>query len=142
LSFSDPVLNRWILYFYLMRWSSLFLVLVILLCSCARRMIETSLYFGQSRPDGSKVTGEEWEDFKSKYVLKVFKEGATAIPVSGNWFDQGQRQLISESTYIVVYLHKPSPSLSRKIDALREQYKKLYGQESVLRVDKSVSASF
>jgi len=128
-------------YFYFMR---LFLILAFAttLSSCSNRMIETSLYFGQSRPDGSTVTEEEWNTFRNTYVLAVFKEGATAIPVSGNWFDPEQKQMITESTYIVVYTYKPSYSLSKKIDGLREEYKRQHKQQSVLRVDRKVKASF
>src|SRR5687767_6967062 len=125
-----------------MRIITLLTVAVVVLGSCSQRVIETSLYFGQSRPDGSTVSEEEWLSFKNTYILKVFKEGATAIPVSGNWYDPDKHHLITEATYIVVYLHKPSASLSREIDNLRDQYKKLYGQQSVLRVDKKVKVSF
>ena len=105
-------------------------------------MIETSLYFGQSRPDGSTVSEEEWNAFKNTYILKVFKKGATTIPVSGNWYDPDQRHLITENTYIVVCVYKRSDSLSHEIDNLRDQYKKLHRQQSVLRVDRKVKVSF
>ena len=88
------------------------------------------------------VTEQEWINFKNTYALKVFKEGATAIPVAGNWYDRDQNHMISEATYILVYLHKPSRKLSRQIDALRDQYKKQFSQQSVLRIDKKVAASF
>jgi len=105
-------------------------------------MVETSLYFGQSIPDGSRVPEAEWDQFKNTYVLDVFKDGATAISVSGSWYDPEQRHLITEASYVVVYLHKSSASLSRQIDNLRDQYKKIHKQQSVLRVDKKVIASF
>ncbi len=119
------------------------LVIGILITSCAsQRMVETSLYFGQSRPDGGVVTAEEWARFHNEYVLKVFREGATAIPVSGNWYDPDKRHLISEPVYIVVYLHKPSTVISREIDNLGQQYIQSFGQQAVMRVDKKVKATF
>jgi hypothetical protein len=105
-------------------------------------MVETSLYFGQSKPNGSMVSEKQWNQFKEDYIRKVFKEGSTVIPVSGNWYDTDKHQLITEPTYVVVYFHKPSAGLSRQIDSLRYWYKKLFDQQSVLRVDKKVRAVF
>lgn len=125
-----------------MHRATLLLIAALTLSSCSHRMIETSLYFGQSRPDGTKVTEEEWISFKDTYILKVFNSGATTIPVAGNWYDPDQHHLISEASYIVVCVHERSASLSREIDELREQYKKIHNQQSVLRIDRKVVASF
>ena len=121
----------------------LILVSSFLLYACSSpKMIETSLYFGQSKPSGGMVSEKEWNQFKQDYITRVFKEGSTVIPVTGNWLDTSSHQLTTESTYVVVYLHKPSNSLSRQIDSLRYWYIKLYDQQAVLRVDKKVRASF
>jgi hypothetical protein len=120
-----------------------FAIICLILCSCSTsRMVETSLYFGQSKPDGGMISTAEWDRFKKDYVSKVFKEGSTVIPVAGNWYDTTQRQLISEPTFVVVYFHKRSPQLSKQIDSLRYWYKELFQQQSVLRVDKKVNADF
>jgi hypothetical protein len=105
-------------------------------------MMETSLYFGQSKPDGSMVNEKEWTHFKENYIRKVFKEGSTVISVSGNWYDTARHELITEPTYVVIYYYKKSPRLSRQIDSLRYWYKNLFQQQSVLRVDKKANASF
>lgn len=118
-----------------------FICLVLSSCSSSR-MIETSLYFGQSKPDGGAVSTTEWDGFKKQYISKVFKEGSTVISVTGNWYDTAQRQLITEPTYVVVYFHKRSSQVSRQIDSLRHWYKELFQQQSVLRVDKKVNAAF
>jgi len=88
------------------------------------------------------VSATEWERFKEDYVRKVFKEGSTIINVSGNWYDTAARKLISEPTFVVIYYHKNSPAVSKQIDSLRQWYKELFQQQSVLRVDKKVAASF
>ncbi len=105
-------------------------------------MIETDLYFGQSKPSGGMVTEREWNDFKEKYVSKVFKEGSTVINVNGNWYDPDAHKLITEPTYQVIYFYKRSGGISNQIDSLRYWYKTLFQQQSVLRVDKKVKASF
>lgn len=114
-----------------------------ILCSCASsRMIETDLYFGQSKPDGTMITAAEWESFRKDHIAKVFKEGSTVINSSGNWYDPVNRKLISEPTYVVVYFYKRSPRVSQQIDSLRYWYKTMYQQQSVLRVDKKVRTDF
>jgi uncharacterized protein DUF3574 len=119
------------------------LVICIILASCGpSKMMETSLYFGQSIPGGGMVSATEWERFKEDHIRKVFKEGSTVINVSGNWYDTAARKLITEPTFVVIYYYKRSSAVSRQIDSLRQWYKDLFRQESVLRVDKKVAASF
>lgn len=105
-------------------------------------MMETNLYFGQSKPDGGMVSEKEWNSFKEMHISKVFKEGSTVVNVTGNWFDPDSHKLITEPTYMVVYFYKKSPAVSKQIDSLRYWYKTMFQQQSVLRVDKKVKASF
>jgi hypothetical protein len=105
-------------------------------------MVETNLYFGQSKPDGGKVSEKEWDIFKKEYVAKVFKEGSTVLRADGNWLDPVSHQLITEPTYVVVYFYNKSKETSRQIDSLRYWYKTKFQQQSVLRVDKKVRATF
>jgi hypothetical protein len=114
-----------------------------MLAACSQqRMIETSLYFGQSKPSGGMVSAKEWSEFKEKYISKVFKEGSTVIAVDGNWMDTDTKKLITEPTFVVLYYYKKSPTVSKQIDSLRYWYKTLYQQQSVLRVDRKVNAEF
>jgi len=119
------------------------LVICFILFSCsAPRMIETDLYFGLSRPDGSRITEEEWENLRHDQIANVFKEGCTVYSTSGNWLDPETHKLITEPSHVVSHLHKRSLQISRQIDSLRYWYKKMFQQQSVLRVDRKVKASF
>ena len=119
------------------------LFLCLLMTSCAGpRMIETKLYFGQLKPNGGAVTKEEWKDFKAKHISGVFKEGSTTVDATGNWLDPVSRELIAEPTYIIIYYHKRSSRASARIDSLRNLYKRVFEQQSVLRVDRKVHAQF
>lgn len=119
------------------------LFICFMLCSCtASRMVETNLYFGQSKPDGSMVTETEWKSFKESHIAKVFKEGSTVISSYGNWYDPVSHKLIAEPTYVVVYFYKRSSHISQQIDSLRYWYKTMFKQQSVLRVDTKVKAVF
>ena len=105
-------------------------------------MIETGLYFGQSKPDGSMITQTEWDNFKETQIARIFKEGSTTVTAAGSWYDPVNHKLISEPTYIVTYYHKKTPTISKQIDSLRNFYKEKFQQQSVLRVDKKIKASF
>ena len=62
------------------------LIMILLISSCSpQRMMETNLYFGQSKPSGEMITETEWNGFKENYISKVFKEGSSVVSVSGNW---------------------------------------------------------
>jgi hypothetical protein len=105
-------------------------------------MIQTDLYFGQTKPDGGRVTEREWQRFRENEVARVFKEGCTILPATGLWYDPEKRQQITEPTYLVVYFYKPSRQVSKRIDSLRNWYKTAFDQQSVLRVDRKVKAAF
>jgi hypothetical protein len=119
------------------------LIICFFLVSCSSsRMMETELYFGQTRPNGSIITEAEWNQFKDTQLSKVFKEGSTIINATGNWYDPESHKLITEPTYVVIYFYKRSPAISKQIDNLRTIYKNLFQQQAVLRVDKKVKAFF
>ena len=105
-------------------------------------MIETQLYFGQTRPDGSRITEREWNSFRETQIFRIFKRGSTTISATGSWLDPVTQKLISEPSYIVSYFHKRSPEISKQIDSLRDIYKNMFQQQSILRVDRKVQASF
>jgi len=105
-------------------------------------MMETDLYFGQSKPDGSMVSEKEWTRFKEDHIAKIFKEGSTVLNGAGSWYDPVSHKLITEPTYVVIYFYKKSSSVSAQIDSLRSRYKVMFQQQSVLRVDKKVKAIF
>lgn len=105
-------------------------------------MMETDLYFGQSKPGGGMITKMEWENFKGNYIAKVFKEGSTVYHAEGNWLDTVRNQLITEPAYVVVYIHKHSPQKSKQIDSLRYWYQTMFQQQSILKIDKKVKVNF
>ncbi len=105
-------------------------------------MFETDLYFGQSKPDGTAITENEWNHFRETKIVNAFKEGTTIIRGTGTWYDVANKKLISEPTYVVVYFYKYSRQVSKRIDSLRSLYKATFQQQSILRVDKKVKAAF
>lgn len=108
-------------------------------CGTARQM-ETKLYFGQNKLDGSVVSETEWNAFVEQYVSRVFPDGSTIQNATGNWYDTSQHRLVTEPSKVVIAINKPSARLNRQIDSLRYWYKTLHHQQSVLRVDRKVDA--
>jgi uncharacterized protein DUF3574 len=115
--------------------------LVLVSCS-ANRMVETDLYFGLSKPGGGIVTEQEWNSFRDDQVCRVFKEGNTIIDATGSWLNPKTGKSVTEPSRVVICLHKNSALISRQIDSLRQLYRTMFRQESVLRVDKKVAVSF
>jgi hypothetical protein len=105
-------------------------------------MVQTDLYFAQTRPDGSMITEAEWNHFRENQIAKVFTHGCTVIKASGNWLDPVTNKLITEPSYVVICNYKKSSRLSRQIDSLAYWYKNMFQQQAVLRVDKKVKATF
>lgn len=123
-----------------------FLFIAIAICSFAScrtaQLTETNLYFGQTKPNGDVITEKEWASFRRQYICRVFKEGSSVMSLSGNWYDTAAQKLITEPTYLVSYYYKYSPEVSAQVDSLRYWYKNIFQQQSVLRVNRSVKASF
>jgi hypothetical protein len=111
-------------------------LLLLAACRDRPRQVETSLYFGFSKADGSEVPDSAWQQFLHKEAARTFPEGFTVIPAAGMW-REGERA-ISERSAVIVSLNRMDRQLSRRIDSLRERYKKAFDQQSVMRVDIAV----
>ena len=108
-------------------------------CSPPRKMIETDLYFGQTTLNGDTLTTKEWNSFVEQHASRVFADGSTIIRAIGHWYDTASRKLFKEPTNIMIAIHPKNKYSSARIDSLRNLYKVLYHQQSVLRVDKKVN---
>ena len=111
--------------------------------STEEKYIRTELFFGLNKPDGSKVTEQEWESFCDSVISKTFSKGATIMKSDGRWLSGDS--LIKEESRLVIYfsrIYEMTDEFSDKIDLLREKYKKYYDQEAVLRTDDFINASF
>jgi hypothetical protein len=111
----------------------------------ADKFFRTELYFGTDKPGGGKVTLEDWDKFLETEVTPRFPDGFTVLEGYGQYKDSGGK-IVREASFILViyYPKKQREAVSSKIEELREKYKQLFKQESVLRVDflKSVNVKF
>lgn len=104
-------------------------------------LIKTELFFGLSKPDGSIITESEWEQFVDEYITPRFRKGLTIINANGRWLGE-KGELVKEGTKIVILLHSDSEDAKASIEYIRDKYKKLFGQESVVRVTSCPQIAF
>ncbi|MGN6505860.1 MAG: DUF3574 domain-containing protein [Tepidisphaeraceae bacterium] len=93
----------------------------------------TTLFFGLSRADGSVVSDQQWSSFVDQEIAPRFPDGFTILTGEGHWMSQSVDQ--REPSRVVIILHPDTRVHSELIDVIRERYKTLFHQESVLRVD-------
>ena len=103
--------------------------------------VRTELYFGTNKADGS-VTDAEFSSFVDSQVTKLFPDGLTVLAGYGQ-FKNSSGTIIREKSFVLILFYPTQlPYASRRVDELRDLYKSLFGQESVLRVDSLSLVSF
>ncbi len=105
----------------------------------------TELYFGRDKNDGTLVSDGDWNKFLDEIVTPKFPAGLTVLEGNGQYRLQNGT-IVKERSKILVLLYSPKTRLinSRKINEIRNQYKKRFQQESVMRIDfrQTVQVSF
>ncbi|WP_437680051.1 DUF3574 domain-containing protein [Sorangium sp. So ce131] len=110
-------------------------------CESGDPMVRTELFFGMDRLEGPPVTQEEWQEFVDTVVTPRFEDGLTQFDVDGQ-YRASTGELIHEDSRLIMLLHDGGQAASDAIDAIREQYKQRFDQESVLRIDEAVCVAF
>jgi hypothetical protein len=96
----------------------------------------TELYFGRDKNDGTQVSDEEWAQFVDEVVTPKFPDGLTVLDGNGQYrLENGT--IVKEKSKVMILLYTPKTKLvnSSKIDQIRNEYKKRFKQESVMRID-------
>lgn len=102
----------------------------------AEPYVRTQLFFGADKPDGTEVTEQEWSSFLDREVTSRFPDGLTVLTGVGQFRDaSGVVNQESSKVLILLYPSKKSKESNRKIEMIREAYKRDFKQEAVLRVD-------
>jgi len=106
--------------------------------------VDTKLYFGLGPADHSDVGISEarWRDFLDHEVTPRFPNGLSVIDVYGQW--QGKTQTAPERlrSKLLIIDYPDTQESREKIDAIRAAWKKLTGDQSVLRVTQPADVSF
>ncbi|MEV7992333.1 DUF3574 domain-containing protein [Streptomyces sp. NPDC086077] len=105
---------------------------------------ETRLLFGTARPEGGPaVTERQFMAFVDKEVTPDFPDGLTVQSGRGQWRDAGGT-VVKERSYELILLYPAGEAAARdrKVEEIRRDYEKAFGQESVGRVDDRVRVDF
>ena len=105
----------------------------------------TELYFGRDKNDSTQVSDDEWSKFLDEIVTPKFPDGLTVLDGKGQYrLENGT--IVKENSKVLILLYTPKTRLvnSRKIEQIRNEYKKRFKQESVMRIDfrQTVKVSF
>ncbi|MFE7776370.1 DUF3574 domain-containing protein [Streptomyces sp. NPDC057445] len=109
-----------------------------------QRYVETRLFFGTERPDGGPaVTERQFSAFVDRHVTPAFPDGLTVQDGQGQWRDAAGA-IERERSYELILLYPAAEGSSRdhSVEEIRATYRRLYGQESVARLDQTVHADF
>ena len=109
------------------------------------QFIRTELFFGTDRQDGPDVTEEQFQQFLKRVITPRFPDGLTVVTGLGQFLDS-KGVIIQETSKLVILLYpvEDRQDKGEKIEKIRECYKQIFHQESVLRADdaKPVRVSF
>ena len=102
----------------------------------------TELYFGTGRPDGSVVSDAEFQQFVDLQVTPRFPDGLTLLSGYGQ-FKNSAGVINKERSLVLILFYPPQMrDASKLIQEIREIYKAMFQQESVLRADSNTFISF
>jgi hypothetical protein len=111
--------------------------------------LDTKLYFGLG-PAGNAskgVTEAKWRAFLDKEVTPRFPSGLSVIDVYGQWMSAGAQiranarpERIRSKMLVIDY--PATPENDAKVEAIRVAWKRLTGDQSVLKVTQSADVSF
>jgi Protein of unknown function (DUF3574) len=106
--------------------------------------VDTKLYFGLGPADdpAKGISESAWRSFLDKEVTTRFPDGLSVIDVFGQW--QGKTETTPERirTKLLIIDYPDSDENRNKIEAIRSAWKKLTGDQSVMRVTEPADVSF
>jgi hypothetical protein len=99
------------------------------------------LYFGRSLPSGGQVSEQQWSAFLAQTVTPRFPGGFTTWPALGQW-RQASGGIVREPTFVFEVAHPADTRTADDIQAIIQEYKRRFRQESVLWIRERVDVSF
>ncbi len=103
--------------------------------------LSIQLLFGRSMPSGQSVTPDAWASFLADSVTPRFPDGLTVLDGNGQWQDPAGRLSREPSTTVLIVV-KPAPDLAARLDAVRQEYRTRFHQQSVGLVVTQSCAAF
>lgn len=104
-------------------------------------LVRSELYFGRLRPDGTVVSDAEWRTFVAEEITPRFPDGFTVFDALGQYRGR-DGQIVSEPTKVLLIVHGPDARLRGSVQELRDLYRRLFQQESVLLIESPARTGF
>ncbi|HET6207744.1 MAG TPA: DUF3574 domain-containing protein [Terracidiphilus sp.] len=106
--------------------------------------VDTRLYFGlgpADRPDQG-VSEAKWRDFLDREVTARFPSGLSVADVYGQWQGKGAPAPERLRSKVLIIDYPDTQENRDNVDAIRAAWKKMTGDQSVMRVTEPVDVSF
>ena len=105
--------------------------------------LRDELFFGRKIGDSGLVSDSAFSNFVEREVVPRFPEGFTLFDVTGYYRLLGDAAATREPTRILVVIYRESDTTKeRALVDLIAIYKRMFKQESVLRVTQRIRAAF
>jgi hypothetical protein len=104
-------------------------------------VVRTELVFGRLKPDGSVVTDAEWRAFVEEQITPRFPDGFTVQDALGQ-YRGGDGRIVVEPSKILLIVHGADARPRAAIQEIRDAYRRLFRQESVLLIESPARAGF
>lgn len=114
------------------------------LCTTAlhgQRLQRTELFLGRNSPAG-EISEQDFQGFLDNVVTPLFPDGLTVIDGRGQFRASANSAVEKEAAKVLILLYRFDKHESDKVEEIRSRYKTRFQQQSVLRVDEPVCASF
>ena len=103
--------------------------------------VKYELFMGRGNQSGEVVDDAAWNAFLGDTVTPRFPDGLTVLDARGQWRDS-EGLIGNERSKLLVILAPPGGAETRLIDEVTGEYKRRFGQESVLKVVYDACVSF
>ncbi len=110
----------------------------------AQGWVDTRLYFGLGPADHPEqgISEGRWREFLDREVTSRFPDGLSVADVYGQWQGKGQSVPERLRSKVLIIDYPDSQPNRDKVDAIRAAWKKITGDQSVMRVTEPADVSF
>jgi len=103
-------------------------------------MTRLELFFGRNVMDREAVSDQDWKRFLDEEITPRFPDGFTVLDTYGQW--RNANTIAMERGKELIVIAPGSTSDVARANAIRDAYKRLFMQESVLFTATPACASF
>lgn len=106
--------------------------------------LDTKLYFSLGPADHPEqgVSEAQWRGFLDREVTSRFPDGLSVIDIYGQWRGAADSTTLRERSKLLNFVYPDNAENRAKIDAIRAAWKKMTGDQSVLKVTVPADVSF